>query len=37
MTTGKNSEKNLSEKDFEALKKLSFIRSGLKKAKKKKK
>jgi hypothetical protein len=37
MTTGKNSEKNPKESDYEAVKKLSFIREGLKKAKKKKK
>lgn len=37
MTIGKNSEKNLSKKDFEALKSLSFIRKGIEKAKKSKK
>lgn len=36
MTTGKNSEKNQSEKDFEMLKKLTFIRKGIMRAKKKK-
>lgn len=36
MTTGKSSEKNPSEGDYEALKKLTFIRKGLDKAKKKK-
>ncbi len=30
-------EKDLSEKDYEALKKLTFIRKGLQKAKKKRK
>ena len=30
-------EKDVSEKDFEILKKMSFIRQGIKKAKKKKK
>lgn len=37
MTTGKNLEKNLNEKDYEILKKLSFIRKGIQKSKKKKK
>lgn len=36
MTTGKNSEKNPSEKEYEILKKMNFIRQGIKKAKKKK-
>lgn len=40
MTTGKTSEKNpkekYNEKDFEILKKMSFIRKGIQKAKKKK-
>lgn len=37
MITGKSSAKNPNESDFEALKKLTFIRKGLDKAKKKKK
>lgn len=37
MTTGKNLGKNPSESDFEALKKLTFIRKGIDKSKKKNK
>ena len=37
MTTGKSSVKNPSESDYEAVKKLSFIRKGIQKAKSKKK
>ena len=37
MTIGKISAKNPSESDYEALKKLTFIRNGIKKAKKVKK
>jgi hypothetical protein len=37
MTTGKASGKNPKEKEYEILKKMNFIREGIKKAKKKKK
>ena len=37
MITGKNSGKNQNEKDFEILKKMTFIRKGIATAKKKKK
>ena len=37
MTTGKSLGKSPSEKDFEALKKLTFIRKGIDRAKKSKK